>query len=169
MLARNGVRSSQQGWLFIGSVFIANLPDLDILPGVLQGDLSVFHHQQTHSLAAAILFGLLIGLLGRWWQGNGVRWALWAGGLYLSHIILDLSLNDPSPPYGLQLLWPFSESYFMFPFTPFVSFSYARSVIGTVALLFSPHNLNTMAKEIVLMAPLVGLAWYLAPALGRRR
>ncbi|MGB7947384.1 MAG: metal-dependent hydrolase, partial [Candidatus Binatia bacterium] len=167
MLARNAVLPSQRRWLFAGAVVIANLPDFDILPGLLRGNPSAFHHQETHSLAAAVLFGLLIGGLARQWQGNGIGWAVWAGGLYLSHIILDLSLDDPSPPYGLQLLWPFSSAYFISPFTPFESFSYTHSLMESIGLLFSPHNLNTMTRELVLMAPFVGLAWYLGST-GRR-
>jgi hypothetical protein len=53
MLARKAVRPSERRCLFVGSAVVANLPDLDILPGLLRGNPLAFHHQETHSLAAA--------------------------------------------------------------------------------------------------------------------
>jgi len=80
--------------------------------------------------------------------------------MYLSHVVLDLLVNDPSPPFGVQLLWPFSESYFMSPVTPFARFDYFDSAVGMVKSLFSIHNLGTMLREILLIGPLLGLAWF---------
>jgi len=148
----------RRGWLLTGSVFIANLPDLDFLPGLLLGDLRTFHHQASHSLTAVVIVSLLITGLARSWKLNGVAWGIWGGGLYLSHIVLDLLVNDPSPPFGVQLLWPFSETYFISPLTPFASFDYFSTTIGILASLLSVHNLNTIIRETILMAPLLGLA-----------
>ena len=80
--------------------------------------------------------------------------------MYLSHVVLDILVNDPSPPFGVQLFWPFSESYFISPITPFASFDYSSATAGMVSTMLSFHNLTTMLGEFVLMAPLIGLAWF---------
>jgi len=160
MVAQNHVNIRRGGWFLVGSVVIANLADLDFLPGLLLANLPSFHHQGTHSIITAVATGLITASLARRWNLNGMVWGIWGGGLYLSHIILDLLVNDPSPPFGVQLLWPFSETYFISPITPFASFDYYNLTIGILGSLFSVHNLNTIIKEIVLMAPLLCLAWF---------
>jgi inner membrane protein len=168
LLAGNRPLPARREYLLLSSVVIANLPDLDLAPRLLFGDVSSLHRQWTHSLVAALGFGLLIGVLARWWKTDGIFYGVWGGAVYLSHIVLDMLLDDPSPPHGVQLLWPFSESYFMSPVTPFTSFSYSNPRIGIIGMFFVPHNLATMARELVLMAPWVGLTAYIGRRLWRK-
>ncbi len=147
---------------------IANLPDLDLIPRLLFGEISSLHRQWTHSLIAALAFGLLIAGLARFWKGNSTFYGLWGGIIYLSHIVLDMLLDDPSPPHGVQLLWPISMSYFMSPITPFTSFSYGDPKVGIIGMFFLPHNIATMTREFSLMAPWVALAAYIGRWLWRR-
>lgn len=107
---------------------------------------------------AVVIVSLLITGLARRLNLNGLAWGIWGGSLYLSHIILDLLVNDPSPPFGVQLLWPFSDTYFISPITPFASFDYFDPTIGILTSLISVHNFNTIIRETILMAPLLGLA-----------
>jgi inner membrane protein len=151
------------------SVVIANLPDLDVVPVLLLSDVPSFHRQWTHSLVAATGFGLLLGALARWWNGNGVFYGVWGGAVYLSHIVLDLLLDDPSPPHGVQLLWPFSYSYYISPLTPFTSFSYGHPELGIITIFWRPHNVATMVREVFLMLPWVALAAYTGRRLWRNR
>jgi inner membrane protein len=161
-LAGNRPLSQRREYLLLSSVVIANLPDLDLVPRLLFGDVSSLHRQWTHSLVAALGFGLLIGVLARWWKTDGIFYGIWGGAIYLSHIVLDMLLNDPSPPHGVQLLWPFSQSYFMSPFTPFRSFRYGHPELNIITMFFLPHNLATMAREVLLMTPWVGLSAYVS-------
>jgi inner membrane protein len=167
-LAGNQPLSHRREYLLLGSVVIANLPDLDLVPVLFFGDISSLHRQWTHSLVAAVGFGLLMGVLARWWKADGIFYGAWSGAVYLSHVLLDMLLDDPSPPHGVQLLWPFSESYFMSPYTPFNSFSYRIPQVGIVMMFLQPHNLATMAREVVLMTPWVGLAAYVGRRLWRK-
>ena len=95
VLVQNRVAPCMRGWVLLGSVVLANLADFDFLPGLLLGDLRTFHHQATHSLAAAAMVGLLVGGLASRWNLNGIRCGILGGGLYLSHVALDLLVNDP--------------------------------------------------------------------------
>ena len=40
-------------------VFMANIPDLDFIPGFLMGRPNLLHHGISHSLGAAVLFSIL--------------------------------------------------------------------------------------------------------------
>jgi len=167
---RNRLPVSKQGWLLVGSIVVANLPDIDFLPGLVVGNLSSFHHQATHSLIAVAMFGFLVSLLAMRNNLRGIFWGIWAGSLYFSHLMLDLLVNDPAVPYGLQLLWPFSTSYFISTVTPFQSFQYSASYLVQTDHIFSIHNLTTIAYEVVLIAPFVGLTWFVERHLvGRHR
>jgi inner membrane protein len=167
-LASNRPLSARREYLLLGSIVIANLPDFDLVPRLLFGDVSSLHRQWTHSLVAALGFGLVMSVLARWRKTDKIFYGVWGGAVYLSHIVLDMLLDDPSPPHGVQLLWPFSTSYFMSPVTPFTSFSYSNPKVGIIGMFFVPHNLATMTREFVLMAPWVALAAYIGRRLWRK-
>lgn len=148
-------------WVLLFSVFIANLPDVDMLPGLLIGDIRSFHHQGMHSVTAAVLAGLLAAILAGQWKLNSMVWGLWGGSIYFSHVFLDLLVNDPSPPFGAQLLWPFSKAYFISPLTPFARFDYFDPELGMLRAVFTLDNFGTVLREVILMTPLIGLTWYI--------
>ena len=160
LLARRSVIPRKQLWLLVGCVFLSLLPDFDVVPGLLLGDPRLFHHQGTHSVTAAALVGLLIGGLARWRRLNGGWWGIWGGSLYLSHVILDTFVDDPSPPFGVQLLWPFSDAYFISSVTPLPRFDYFDPHVGFIQSMLSFHNFIAMIQEITLLAPFLAVAWY---------
>lgn len=167
MVARNNVDPPCRGWFLCGTVTLANLADLDFLAGLLLGDLSAYHHQATHSLLAVAVVILLVGFVAGGRKLNEIGWGLWAGGLYLSHIILDMLVNDPSPPFGVQLLWPFSQAYYIAPITPFARFDYIDPAAGILAAVLSTHNLGTVQRELILVSPLIAVTWLLGKFCGR--
>ena len=137
------------------------MPDLDILPGLVLGDPRAFHHQGTHSIVAAAGFGILISLLSGMWSSARLKWGIWAAGIYASHVLLDLLGDDLIPPFGVQLLWPFSEEYFISPVTIFRSVYFGHSIPLTQTLS-SVKNLFAALQEILLISPFVALSWYFA-------
>jgi inner membrane protein len=155
-------------YLLVGAILIANLPDLDILP-LLLFEIRSVHRQWTHSLVAAAGFAILFGGLSSRWNGRGIFYGTWGGAVYLSHILLDMLLDDPSPPHGVKLLWPFTNSYFIFSFTPFASFSYGNPDVNIIEMFFLPHNLATMARELFLLTPWVALACFIGNRLWKER
>src|SRR5687767_6116382 len=75
------------------TVALANLPDVDFIPGYLAGNPREYHWTATHSLAAALTMGALVGAVVRRRGGRfGPAFAA-AGAAYLSHILLDLLLG----------------------------------------------------------------------------
>ncbi len=109
----------------------------------------MFHHTMTHSLMAALLVGVFIGLPVRWRGANGGFWGFWGGGIYLSDVVLDLFVNDPTPPFGAQVFWPFSDAYFISAVTPVSTFDYFDPQVGILAKMLSLHDLGAILKGTI--------------------
>jgi hypothetical protein len=82
---------------------LSNLPDLDIAAGLLiQGNGCAFHRGPSHSLAFALLAGVLAANAWRLWSGiPRMKWTS-CSLIILSHVIGDL-LFTKSP---VSFLWP---------------------------------------------------------------
>ena len=139
-------------WLVALYFFATNAPDLDFVPGLLVGDPSRFHHGPSHSIGFAIFFGILAGFFFR----RRLYAFLIASSLYLSHVILDFLVQDPSPPHGVPLFWPLSHEYYMAPFAFFPRSDYMSSSAEPLwSTIFSLHNLSTVLIEAALLVPLL--------------
>lgn len=79
VVAQGHVAPDRRGWLLTGSVVLANLPDLDFLPGLLLGDPMYFHRQGRHSITTAIIVGLVVSALAMRWKWSGITWGIWGG------------------------------------------------------------------------------------------
>ncbi len=87
---------------------LANLPDVDILAGLLfQGNGNFFHRGPTHSLLFAILAGYAVSHLWRLWDRIPRLGFPLCFGMVFSHVLADM-LFTSSP---VSLLWPF-QLYF---------------------------------------------------------
>jgi membrane-bound metal-dependent hydrolase YbcI (DUF457 family) len=85
-------------------VALANLPDLDILAGlVLRGDGGVFHRGPTHSLFFAVLMGWVAARAWRYWSRESSLSVLCCVLIILSHVLADAVFTS-SP---VSFLWPF--------------------------------------------------------------
>lgn len=149
------------GWLLFAA-FAACAPDLDFLPGLLEGDLNRFHQKQGHSLGAAVIFGVLSYLFVRIWSR---RWSLWAGIFgflfFASHLLVDFFTADYRAPYGQMLFWPLSEQYFISPVAIFEGIKHGKPGDTTTAFLadlLSTANLMTIGLEVLILGPFTILA-----------
>lgn len=135
--------------------FAAVAADLDFLPGLLVGDPSRFHHGVSHSVGAALFFGLAMALLAPGFLGRTYAWRAAAFAvLYGSHLLLDLFAVDTTPPYGEPLLWPFSSRFFLSPWTPFLDVKHGQSWEA----FLNWANARAVAVEVVIFLPLwIGL------------
>ncbi len=131
-------------------VVLANAPDFDFLPGFLVNDPSRFHHGFSHTFGASVVAGFL-GAFGfrkkfPFWK---VFWII--GGVYFSHVLLDYFTEDRRPPYGVMLLWPFTDTYYISHFSIFKKVMRSNDTLTFFPSLFSPHNLAEAWREFVLM------------------
>jgi inner membrane protein len=137
--------------LIIFCLIAANAPDFDFLPGLLIGNAARFHHGPSHSIGFAILFGLVAGVFFlRRLYGFVI-----SASLYLSHVLLDYLVLDPSPPHGVPLFWPLSYEYYMAPFAFFPGVVYTPIFSDSILFLFTFHNLLTISTEILFFLPLL--------------
>jgi membrane-bound metal-dependent hydrolase YbcI (DUF457 family) len=162
MIIFHGVQPRfRRGWVLV-FIFAANFPDLDFLPGLLIGRPNAFHHGPSHSLAAAILVGLVFGLIFRYFQkGNFWYYFLVFSGVGFSHLVLDYFTIDTAPPFGAPILWPISDQYFISP-VPVFSDVYRGDTSNTfLSGLLIAHNGWTIVREIVILAPVAALGMLL--------
>ena len=150
---------------YLFAIVAANAPDLDFIPGLLVGDINRFHQGPTHSLTAALLFGVFATLAARWLQSKPLHVGILGTALYSSHLLLDFFCRDGRPPFGQPLLWPFTDTHWIAP-QPLFSGGIKHGVPGDslvvfIQNVFSWHNLGVMAMEAVILLPLLLISWYL--------
>jgi inner membrane protein len=158
------------------AVVIANVADLDMIPGIVVGEPNRYHHVGfSHSVvfavAAALAAGALAAAVGKRWPVVSRRMsavagtALMVGLLLLSHVVLDALNRDLRPPAGVPMWWPFSTGYVqLYPwFVDVAKLGGKRSPLDFVASLLVVHNLYAMLWEFLTLAPIVALvAWWRA-------
>lgn len=145
------------------AIIAANAADLDFVPGLLVGDINRYHQLMSHSLIAAVVFGVLVWLFMRRRTEAPVRLGLLSGIIYASHLLLDGFTYDGSSPVGVPLLWPFSQAYFHAPWTLFEGVGHGvpgESFTVVMAYIFSWKNLGILAFDTAVLLPILGAAWY---------
>ena len=158
--AISGVPKSREvftRWWPVLALFAAIAPDLDFLPGMLIGDPNRFHHGPTHSITAAGVFTIVLALIFRSLSKVQVFFIF---AIYLGHVLVDTLAADLGAPYGVPLLWPFDDQYYIAPVTLFSNFSHGaqgQGIAGVIRDIFSMHNLWTVAIELALLGPLLWL------------
>lgn len=150
-----------RGWSALLILILANLPDIDFLPGYLVGDPRAYHWGPAHSFAAALLVGLVIAAVGRARGWNFLPLFLIATAVYSSHLLLDLMLGPGAPSVGLQIFWPISHDRFMMPWSVFAMAPKTIETIGPVGALFSWEILPVIAREVAFLLPLAAATWAL--------
>ena len=105
-----GRRPPLAAFLFL-AIFVANVPDLDFVPGYLLGHAERFHRGASHSVLGGVLATLVLApLAGRLFGGSLRRWAFLVSAVYASHLILDLLMRDPTGGPGIAFFWPFIDT-----------------------------------------------------------
>lgn len=159
-LAASGAgRRRKDLMLFAAAVVAACFADLDFGLNFLTGE--NYHHYFTHSIAFASLFTIGVYFFSRLRKrvaparGAPARDAWILGLAYLTHIFLDMFSKDTSPPYGLELGWPFSDAFTIAPFTVFDDIWR-----GSLEQLLSLHNWLAVGREVLIVGPVVLVFYY---------
>jgi membrane-bound metal-dependent hydrolase YbcI (DUF457 family) len=150
---------------------LANLADIDFLPGFFMGQPNRYHHHLTHSFSFAAIVGLL-GCLIYWRRNqklmrhaqasqNEIRFRFWPYFLTISatvfsHCVLDLLTVDTSLPFGMLLFWPFDMGYYDMNIKIFESVHKSNASATFFASLLQWHNFKVMIIEVLIMVPLAG-------------
>lgn len=143
-------------------MFIGNLPDLDFLVGFVVGKPGMFHRGLSHTVLAAVVFGVAVGAWQQWHGRERLGPAALAfGAAYLSHLVLDFVTIDHRPPFGGQFFWPLSAEYYISPVTIFSEILIdGRTRADFLATTVNWQTVAVLARETAIMAATVG-AWTL--------
>jgi membrane-bound metal-dependent hydrolase YbcI (DUF457 family) len=133
----------------LACALLAAMPDADLLgPGM--------HRTTTHSVTAVltvfIVTAVVTGQVTRWWTA-----ALFATA-YASHLLLDWLGVDGFPPRGIQLLWPFSDAWYISDLDIFRQT--ARHYLWTAPVIRT--NLLAIAQELAILLPILYVLWLVA-------
>jgi membrane-bound metal-dependent hydrolase YbcI (DUF457 family) len=121
----------------------------------------------THSIfavaAVAIATIVAVALTGKVIPGdpgrrrNAFAWRIVVActAAYASHLLLDWLGADPTPPYGLQLLWPFSDRWFISNLDLFRGTARIRLFSATSMRM----NALAIVQEVAILGPFALLAW----------
>ena len=138
--------ASMGGPLAAWCVLLAAIPDADLLFHT--------HRSVTHSVTAVALVTIVSAAVTGWVTRRPPwRIALTCGCAYATHLLLDWLAADTYFPYGLQILWPFSRTWFisgldLFPRTERQHLLSARTI---------QINLTAMAWETAILLPIVAV------------
>ncbi len=142
-------------------IFVANLADIDYLFGFVVGRPNAFHHQFTHSISLSIIVGLAAALFYKikGWEKFSKIFAL-ISLTYFSHVLVDFFTLDTSVPFGEQLLWPFSQEYYISPVTIFRDVHKADTSGAFFAAIFSWYNFWTAISELLIFGFILSAVHY---------
>jgi len=148
-------------------IIVANLPDIDFVPGFFTGNPNQFHHGMTHSIGFMILVGSLCGIIYYLKKHQHfLRYFSIFSIVYFSHLVLDFFGKDTRFPFGEQLFWPISSIYVMSPVGIFRDVSKASSSDIFIQSLLNWHNLHTIIVEAAILLPLL---WFIKNIYSRQK
>ncbi len=134
----NSLKMSQRqarNWQTFSAIFIAIAADFDFIPQILTGE--KYHRGLTHTLIFAVGLSFILAYGLRKFSHQPLF--SWIFMLYGSHLILDL-LTAGS--LGIQLLWPFTDAYFKFPFVMFPAVHHSRGLFDLSHWVFVSWELG---------------------------
>jgi membrane-bound metal-dependent hydrolase YbcI (DUF457 family) len=132
---------------------LAAAPDLDLL-------ITGLHRTVTHSLFSVVVVALVTAAICSWTADGKrrvpvLRMALICATAWGSHIVIDWMSADSSRPNGLQILWPFADSWFISGWDIFPG-TERRRLLSTASLKI---NARALVTELVLMGPVIYGLW----------
>jgi membrane-bound metal-dependent hydrolase YbcI (DUF457 family) len=128
-------------------VVLAAVPDADLL----------FHIHRTfsHSIGAMMLVGVLAAAIAALTNRPVMRIGSMCAAAYGTHLLLDWLAVDLMPPYGIQVFWPFSDTWYMSRWIIFRQIERSRLLSESTMRL----NVLAVAQELAVLAPILIVIW----------
>ncbi len=148
-----GVSMYRRRGILLASIALANLPDIDYLPGLFAGDFNAYHHHYSHTLGWLVLVSLGIWMI--WKSFNSSITFRHFSFIFIatgSHLILDFFTRNTSYPYGIMLFWPFSNEHYLSGNPLF--WNPQKSDWGEV---FQWYNVQVMIMDAVYTSAMIGM------------
>jgi membrane-bound metal-dependent hydrolase YbcI (DUF457 family) len=122
------------------------LPDIDVVPGLLTGDIGRFHNQLTHSLIVGLLVAPIVGLIVRQiFATPGTAWIVASLISYELHIIMDYFTGER----GVMLFWPLTATRFSAPVKLFAGVQWGNGLVSI------SHLYTLFTESLAILAVLV--------------
>jgi inner membrane protein len=135
--------------LTLAAAGLGALADIDLV-------LPVQHRTVTHSLGAVIAVTMIAALVTpQVTRRSRGRVVLVCAAAYASHLLLDWLGVDRYLPYGLTLLWPFSDRFYISGWDLFRQTARLHLFTWSSTLI----NLQAIAQELALLGPIVLALW----------
>lgn len=141
---------------------MAIAPDLDFVPGIAIGQPALYHQLVSHSIGIGLAVSVVTAGLLSYASKSFITIFNLCFVSYLSHLAIDFFAPDGRPPYGQPLLWPISDEYFLSPVSLFLGVHHAgsaeASTLEWLAGIFTLHNVQAIAMEVIAIGPLALVA-----------
>lgn len=146
-------------WKNVLLVFIfANFPDIDFLPGIVEGSFNKYHFKMTHSLGFLVFSSVIVIIFLMLLKvKQKIFWFSLFFSCYAAHLFLDLFAKDTVAPYGMMLFWPFSGKTFASPVFVFSDIHHGANWIN----IFCWHNLKSICMELAIIIPVLVICLWL--------
>lgn len=141
-------------------VILANLPDLDFLPGIFIGQPNYFHHGPTHSILLAVITAVLAYIISSKYfdELDKKSYALMLLLAAISHTLLDYFSKDTGHPYGVPLLWPLNNTFYISSVSLFSDIARSDEPgIAFIMSIFNTHNFIAVAGELLFIVMILSM------------
>lgn len=129
---------------------LSMLPDLDIIPAIIFGDMKAYHNNFSHSLLLAIPGAILVaGVFHRIYRSNFWLWFLICLISYDLHVIMDVLTAER----GVMMFWPLSQNRVVSPIRIFYGLQWGLG-------WFSIWHLWTLFTESLFVIVVIGTVNY---------
>lgn len=134
------------------AALLAAAPDLDLL-------LPWTHRTASHSVTAVAVV-CLVTIIATRVTGQVTRWsALRIVAVctlaYASHLVLDWMAVDDTPPRGIQMLWPFNQTWFISNWDLFRG----TARLGVFTAEAMRQNILAVVQETLTLGPIAWIVW----------
>lgn len=135
----DSLKPRQMPRLLLITIGLSVLPDVDVVPGLLAGDLGRFHNHISNSVFVGLLVAFVFASLA-WarYRSSFTFWFTTAALCYELHILMDLL----TPGRGLMLLWPFTSDRYDLPLKLFYGVHWSQGWLTF-------HHVVTLATEFL--------------------